>query len=234
MCDVVDVQPSRGQVCSDQDAHATCKTCILWLASVHGPDGPFAQSGSRTVFEVLEGFFAVALLVAPVQTLHSDPLQTHVAGQVVSADIPTSEGSQRTRGTVRKKPMSKCFDIWQWCCFSQGWKLCNSHNFFANKDENFVLRQHAPNEVQQVRLFLLFADNQHRLLHWVHSLQHHRRDGGKGYCTSNAVHYLNICNTFLKARRLFRAYSLWMNKLIQCAVFIRTGTSWKQTNYWHH
>lgn len=115
-----------------------------------------------------------------------------------------------------KKPMSKCFDIWEWCCFLQGGKLCNSHNFFADKDENFVLRQHAPNEVQQVRLFLLFADNQHHLLHWLHSLQHHRRDGGKGYCTSNAVHYLNICNTF------------------QCAVFIRTGTSWKQTNYWHH
>lgn len=56
--------------------------------------------------------------------------------------------------------------------FSPVGELSNSHDFFADKDENFVLRRHASDEVQQVRLLLLFADNQHRLLHWVDSLRH--------------------------------------------------------------
>lgn len=193
--------------------HASCewaaaKQSNIPVVPIDGADGPFAKSycsssGSHTVFEVLEGFFAVALLVASVQTLHSEPLQTHVAGQVVSADISMSEDTKRTTQTVRQSQCERASTMMR-----QGEKIRNSHNFFSNKDENFVLRQHAPNEVQQIRLFLLFVDDQHRLLHRVHSLQHHMRDGRKSCSTSNAMHYFNICNIFLKAERLFRAYSL--------------------------
>lgn len=82
--------------------HASCE-----LRPSRGPNGPFPQgsgslSGTHTVLEVLEGFFTVALLVASVQTLHSHPLQTHVARQVVSAAVSTGEETQRTAKKVRQ------------------------------------------------------------------------------------------------------------------------------------
>lgn len=86
---------------------------------------------------------------------------------------------------------------------SQGGKLRYSHHFFADKDENFVLRRHAPHKVQQIILFLLFVDNQHRLLHRVHSLQHQRGDEGKGY-----LHIISIFGMFFSRLKGFFFYSL--------------------------
>lgn len=46
----------------------------------------------RTFFEVLQGLFSVTLLAVTMETLHSQALQTHVAGQVVGPEDGRMDG----------------------------------------------------------------------------------------------------------------------------------------------
>lgn len=77
--------------------------------------------------------------------------------------------------------MSKCGVLWYLATTNSCWQIPiyslvykpnpNSQNLPANKDEDFILGQHVPDEVKQVGLFLLFMDNQHCLLYCVNCLR---------------------------------------------------------------
>lgn len=93
-----------------------------------------------------------------VETLHSQTMEAHVTGQVVSPEISSEKAHQRAEHCG-----------FQLLCYSLVNKP-NSHNFLANKDEDFILWLHVSDEVKHVGLFLLFMDNQHCLLNCVNRL----------------------------------------------------------------
>lgn len=126
----------------------------------------------HTVFKVLESFFTVTLFTVTMETLHSQTLKAHITGQVINSDVEQKWKRANTKDT-RLKWVPMLMSVYPTVT------VVNSHNYeptphlrklLANKDDYFFLRLHVSDEVKQIWLFLLFANNQHCLLHRVNSL----------------------------------------------------------------
>lgn len=81
----------------------------------------------RTIFKVFEGLFTVILFTVTMETLHSQALQTHVTGQVITPDIACKlETKTDTHGIVSKKVVSAAnVNVWLTLVSTSncGWQL---------------------------------------------------------------------------------------------------------------
>lgn len=141
--------------------------------------------------------------------------------------FPASGYTKRAANKVRQST-SNAKVLRLWCCRSRG--ESDSHYLLSDKDEDFVLRQHVPDEVQQVGLLLLLADDQHRLLHRVHSLWQREANitwerEGRVPARQQLQSSVSIFATFLKAERLFVVYFVGMfwNELINSLHCVISG-----------